>query len=53
MVTRLEAAAAASGEAASADLEAVVAEPPARIGTWVLMGLITVLVFLMVVKPFA
>jgi hypothetical protein len=52
-VTRLEAAAAASGDAASADLQAVVAEAPARIGTWVLMALITVLVFLMVVKPFA
>lgn len=52
-VTRLEAAASASGDGGSTELAAVVAEAPARIGTWVLMGLIATLVFLMVVKPFA
>lgn len=52
-VSRLEAAATASVDGSSTDLAAVVAEAPARIGTWVLMGLIATLVFLMVVKPFA
>jgi uncharacterized membrane protein SirB2 len=52
-VTRLEGAATAGGDGPSAELAAVVAETPARIGTWALMGLISVLVFLMVVKPFA
>lgn len=52
-VTRLEAAARASGDGTDAGLAAVVAEAPARIGTWMLMALIAVLVFLMVVKPFA
>ena len=51
-VSRLEAAT-ASVDGSSSDLAAVVAEAPARIGTWVLMGLIATLVFLMVVKPFA
>lgn len=52
-VTRLEAAARASDDGAAADLAVVIGEAPARIGTWVLMGLIALLVFLMVVKPFA
>jgi multisubunit Na+/H+ antiporter MnhG subunit len=52
-VTRLEAAATATGDGSAGDLSAVIAEAPARIGTWVLMGLIAILVFLMVVKPFA
>jgi hypothetical protein len=52
-VSRLESAATAAGDASSAELAGVVAEAPARIGTWVLMALIATLVFLMVVKPFA
>jgi hypothetical protein len=52
-VNRLEAAAIAGEGGASAGLAAVVAETPARIGTWITMGLIAILVFLMVVKPFA
>lgn len=51
-VARLDAAA-TGGPGASADLTAVIAEGPARVGTWVTMGLIALLVFLMVVKPFA
>jgi hypothetical protein len=52
-VSRLESAAMAGADGSSGELAAVVAEVPARIGTWVLMGLIATLVFLMVVKPFA
>jgi hypothetical protein len=52
-VSRLESAATADADASSAELAGVVAEAPARIGTWVLMALIATLVFLMVVKPFA
>jgi hypothetical protein len=52
-VSRLESAATAGADGSSADLAAVVAEAPARIGTWMLMALIATLVFLMVVKPFA
>lgn len=52
-VNRLEAAAGGDGDGASADLQGVIDEAPARIGTWVTMGLIATLVFLMVVKPFA
>jgi hypothetical protein len=51
-VARLEAAA-TSGDASSPQLQAVVDEPIARAGTWALMGLIAILVFLMVAKPFA
>ena len=51
---RLEAAAVGSpDDAASAELQAVIADPLARAATWALMALIAVLVFLMVVKPFA
>jgi hypothetical protein len=50
-VARLEAATA--GEASPTQVRAVVDEPVARAGTWALMGLIAILVFLMVVKPFA
>jgi hypothetical protein len=51
-VVRLEHAATRSREEeASEELRAVVADPRARFGTWALMGLIAVLVFLMVVKP--
>ncbi len=53
-VNRLEAAASTAGDSAgSSSLQAVIAEPLPRWATWVLMGLITLLVFLMVVKPFA
>jgi uncharacterized membrane protein SirB2 len=52
-VSRLEAAARANSDGTAADLATVVAEAPARIGTWALMGLIATLVFLMVAKPFA
>ena len=48
-VQRLDGAAAGS----SGDLAIVVEEPIARAGSWALMGLIALLVFLMVVKPFA
>lgn len=51
-VVRLERAAAASpDDEPSPELRAVVADARARFGTWALMGLIAVLVFLMVVKP--
>lgn len=51
-VGRLERAAAASPiDAPSAELLAVIREPLARYATWVLMGLIALLVFTMVVKP--
>jgi hypothetical protein len=53
-VSRLERAANGSDdERPSEALEAVIAEPAARFGTWALMALIATLVFLMVVKPFA
>lgn len=53
-VGRLERAAAASpAESASDELIGVIGDSTARIGTWALMGLIAILVFLMVVKPFA
>jgi hypothetical protein len=53
-VTRLERAAAGSAdEGPSEALEAVITEPAARYGTWALMALIAVLVFVMVVKPLA
>ena len=52
-VNRLEAAATGGDSAGSSGLQAVIAEPLPRWATWVLMGLITLLVFLMVVKPFA
>lgn len=44
---------AAPGETASAELLSVIGDPAARAGSWVLVGLIALLVFLMVVKPFA
>ena len=51
---RLEAAAVATaGEGSPDALQAVIADPVARAGTWALMLLVAVLVFLMVVKPFA
>jgi predicted integral membrane protein DUF2269 len=51
---RLEAAAVATTEGGTADaLQDVLADPVARAATWTLMALIAVLVFLMVVKPFA
>lgn len=53
-VSRLERAANGSAdERPSEALEAVIAEPAARFGTWALMALIATLVFLMVVKPLA
>lgn len=53
-VGRLEQAAASSaGEAPSEELMAVIADPVARWGTWALMALIAMLVFIMVVKPLA
>ncbi|MDQ3690425.1 MAG: hypothetical protein M3406_10395 [Chloroflexota bacterium] len=51
---RLEAAAVANQDDVASDtLARVIADPIARAGTWALMVLIAVLVFLMVVKPFA
>jgi hypothetical protein len=51
---RLEAAAVASADGGSSGaLQTVIADPVARAGTWALMLLVAVLVFLMVVKPFA
>lgn len=53
-VGRLHTAASTSPDGeASAELQAVIAEPLARSGTWALMVLVAILVFLMVVKPFA
>lgn len=52
-VTRLEKAAAGTGDAASPSLDEVISDPIPRAGTWALMVLVAVLVFLMVVKPFA
>ena len=53
-VARLEAAAIAAAEGGSSGaLQAVIADPVARAGTWALMLLIAALVFFMVVKPFA
>lgn len=53
-VGRLEKAAAESPvEAASAGLRSVVDDPLARYGTWALMALVAILVFIMVVKPLA
>lgn len=50
---RLHAAAAASPrDAASAELLSVIHDGRARAGSWVLVGLIALLVFLMVVQPF-
>ena len=52
-LNRLQAAAAASPQGApSAELLAVIEDPRARVGTALLMGLVVVLVFIMVVKPF-
>lgn len=49
---RLHAAAAASGEGvASPELHAVIDDARARAGSWALVGLVALLVFLMVVKP--
>lgn len=51
-VGRLERAAAASGVGAPSDeLAAVIDDPAARAGTWALMALVAILVFIMVVKP--
>ena len=51
-VERLERAANATTDGSSADsLNAVIDDARARMATWVLMGLIATLVFLMVVKP--
>lgn len=51
-VNRLERAAGASEDDRPSDaLEAVIADPAARIGSWALMALVATLVFLMVVKP--
>lgn len=51
-VGRLERAVAADGDGGSSEtLEAVIADPRARAGTWALMALIAAIVFLMVVKP--
>lgn len=53
-VKRLEAAASTSPEDAPSEaLRSVIADPVARAATWTLMALVAVLVFLMVVKPFA
>lgn len=50
---RLEAAAAASPDGtASPELRAVIDDGQARAGSWALVGLIALLVFLMVVQPF-
>lgn len=49
-VARLERAAAA-GAAQSSELAAVVADRRALAGTWVLQGMVALIVFLMVVKP--
>lgn len=48
-----EAAGASPDDAPSEALRAVIAEPAARAGIWALMALVAILVFLMVVKPFA
>lgn len=48
-----EAAGASPDDAPSDTLRSVIAEPAARAGIWALMALVAVLVFLMVVKPFA
>ena len=49
---RLHAAAAASpGGTASPELRSVIEDPGARAGSWALVGLIALLVFLMVVQP--
>ncbi len=49
---RLHAAAAASADGvASPELQSIIDDAGARAGSWVLVGLIAVLVFLMVVKP--
>ena len=52
---RLEAAAVATAEGSGSSdaLQAVIGDPVARAATWALMLLVAVLVFLMVVKPFA
>lgn len=51
---RLHAEAVATpGDTASAELLSVIDDGRARAGSWVLVGLIALLVFLMVVKPFA
>jgi len=49
----LHAAAAASPDgAASPELQAVIDDSRARAGSWALIGLIAILIFLMVVQPF-
>jgi len=51
---RLHAAAAASPDGnASPELRAIIDDGRARAGSWALVGLVAILVFLMVVKPFA
>lgn len=51
-VGRLERAAIASGDATPSDeLITVIDDPMPRYGTWVLMALVAILVFIMVVKP--
>ena len=51
---RLEAAASEGSDGGSPGaLQAVIADPLARTGTWALMLLVATIVFLMVVKPFA
>ena len=51
---RLHGAAAASTDGtASPELRAIIDDGRARAGSWALVGLIAILVFLMVVKPFA
>lgn len=53
-IGRLEAAAVASGpDGRSEELRGVIEDRRARVATWALMALVGVLVFLMVVKPFA
>lgn len=46
------AAAAAPGESATPELRSVIDDAGARAGSWALIGLIALLVFLMVVQPF-
>ncbi|HSK93168.1 MAG TPA: hypothetical protein VLA76_03820 [Candidatus Angelobacter sp.] len=50
-VERLERASLAADLGEGESLDAVIDDPRARIGTWALMALIAILVFLMVVKP--
>lgn len=40
-------------DGASMELAAVIADPFARAGTWALMTLISIIVFIMVVKPWS